>query len=455
MGKRRKAVVWGGVLLAAVAISWFQRPLDDSTRAALFGRVGQGSCVPEDELSRGPAEPLRPLREDELQAFRRDGAVVLRGVLDPVWQRRLRQLVHDTLGSPTRWDVLYSRFVANFYCSQKAILLHHTSRCGREVAEAAPTTQLASALLGSASLRVCEPTEALGTFRNVAAQAGGSFTRAVAAAEQNFTGEATCGHTAWHRDDKYFPASRRDAARAAVVRFWIPVVPFAPRNLRFAALNNSAEKRAEREALGHFVKETDFAAHDRLEASGILDRPGQVIDGGERGLQPGDIFAFAGETPHIAEAFDCGGAAAGCLRLILSFAGDSAQFEAGRRTSLLPMSGTLAHGDPLSGPTFPSALPFDNAEFDGFRPSRGELLGSVKDAMLAGMSSFSGYDSDSAWRYIRRVSFFTFQGIWDRPGDGQSPASRLDLDNHFAQLHHEQWEGVGMLVATAPNRTVP
>ena len=55
--------------------------------------------------------------------------------------------------------------------------------------------------------------------------------------------------------------------------------------------------------------------------------PAQVIGGP---LRPGAVLAFAHETPHVAEAHDCTGAADGCLRLILSFAGDNGVYVRGR-----------------------------------------------------------------------------------------------------------------------------
>ena len=113
-----------------------------------------------------------------------------------------------------------------------------------------------------------------------------------------------------------------------------------------------------RDACSHTAAAAAAAAgHDRLIESGVLELAGHVIDGGESGVQPGDIFAFAGETPHIAEARDCGRDAGGCLRLILSFAGDNARYVSGRRTSLLPMAGDHVDGDALHGPTFPEVDP--------------------------------------------------------------------------------------------------
>ena len=103
-----------------------------------------------------PAPAFRDLTEDEIVGFRRDGVVVLRGVLQEEWVEALRLLMLDVFEHPTKWDMLYSRLNANFYGAQKSILLHHTSECGKELARAAPTTTISASLLGSSRLRVCE-----------------------------------------------------------------------------------------------------------------------------------------------------------------------------------------------------------------------------------------------------------------------------------------------------------
>jgi hypothetical protein len=167
----------------------------------------------------------------------------------------LRLLMLDVFSHPTKWDVLYSRLNANFYGAQKSILLHHTSECGKELARSAPTTTIAASLLGSKTLRVCEPSEAL----------------------MNFAAGET-GHTAWHRDDAYMAVKTVEAAVSendavnehstpapGVVRLWIPLMDMGPERMRFLALNNSVEAQAARSARGALlVFEHDFALADPL-----------------------------------------------------------------------------------------------------------------------------------------------------------------------------------------------
>eukprot|EP01051_Picozoa_sp_SAG22_P025205 SAG22_NODE_7356_length_748_cov_0.930663_1_plen_180_part_01 len=74
----------------------------------LFVRPGTESCVPADELGRGAAAASREISEDEVLRFHRDGGVVLRGIIPPVWTGRLHGLVRDVFEHPNLWDVIYS-----------------------------------------------------------------------------------------------------------------------------------------------------------------------------------------------------------------------------------------------------------------------------------------------------------------------------------------------------------
>ena len=414
------------VVLAALVGSLSTSPAAD----LLFTRPNTAGCVPADELGGPPAAALRSLTEEEIAAFARDGSVKLRGMLDDVWLQRLRALVQDCFEHPNVWDVLYSRMIANFYCAQKAILVHHTSTCGKQIAEAAPTTRIAAELLRSPTLRVCEPSDALGNFRRPAA---GTWMGLVEG----------CGTTGFHTDDAYIPVRRRDPERAAVVRLWMPLAPFTAAHFRFATLNESQRARAERAAAGNEeLHGTSYSRDERLAQSGVLSQPGQVVEGGD--LQPGDIFAFAGETAHTAAALDCHNPAAhGCLRLILSFVGDNALFVSGRSTGLIPLHDNQTDGAPPQGVQFPAIFPeLMPWEWQPLRPSLSTLGASLWYAMRAGAGSFAGFSPSKQATYVLRVSWFAspWTNFWDYPageeGAGLSHGAAgttrsLSLARHF------------------------
>jgi len=421
-------------LVAAIALYAFDEKAGEIASTLLFTRPGTEQCVPP-ELTQSPQQPARPLTEEEIDAFERDGSVLLRGLLSDEWVGIMRELVRDVFEHPNLWDVLYSRLIANFYCAQKGILVHHTSVCGREVAEHAPTSAIAAALLRSTTLRVSEPSDALGNFVN-----------------DVWWGMDTCGTTGFHTDDKYMPIRRADPSRAATVRLWIPLASFGGQHMRFAALNMSSASVAERAVAGvDPLNGTSYAAHEQLEASGVLAREGQVIGGGE--FAPGDVFAFSADTPHVAEAKDCAKADS-CLRLILSFAGDNALYVRGRNTGLLPLHDNQTDGEAPRGTQFPAVLPSMRDEEGALswewrtplRPTLSTLAGSLYHAAVSGGGSFVGASAWESWRYLARVGWFAVPDFWSAPlalldvryvsfwsfprSDGG--ADELDLLRHFA-----------------------
>lgn len=95
-----------------------------------------------------------------------------------------------------------------------------TSRSGLQ-ARFSPLASYAAQLLDSKTIRVAEPSEGMGSFE----AAGGN-----------------CGHTAYHRDDSYFPIRADEIENAesngiAVVRFWIPLeeIPRDRHRMEFVA----------------------------------------------------------------------------------------------------------------------------------------------------------------------------------------------------------------------------
>jgi hypothetical protein len=400
-------------ILAATLSDQFAKIL----AALLFTRPGSQSCVPPEELGLGSASPLRPLTEEEIAAFERDGSVILPGILDAVWLERLHALASDVFKHPNTWDVIYSRLIANFYCAQKSILLHHTSVCGRELAESAPTTAIAAALLRSTTLQVCEPTEGLANFR----KPSGWFATSLGISQ-------TCGTTGFHTDDAYIPVGRRDPSRAAVVRLWMPLTNFTSRHFRFAALNESSAARAERAAAGlEALHGTSYRKDALLEDSGVLSRPGQVLEAGE--MRPGDILAFSGETAHSATALDCDDpSVGGCLRLILSFSGDNAVFVGGRSTGLIPLHDNQTEGERPGGVQFPTVFPDATAapwEWQPLEPSVHTLAAAIWFALSSGTQSFTGYSWRKQLVYIVRVGWYTVVNVWDHP------EGALSLVGHF------------------------
>ena len=95
------------------------------------------------------------------------------------------------------------------------------------MARFSPLASFAAQLLDSSTIRVAEPSEGMGSFD---ARDGRD-------ASLHGVGNETCGHTAYHRDDSYFPIRAQDDSNVAVVRFWIPLekMPEGSHSMSFVA----------------------------------------------------------------------------------------------------------------------------------------------------------------------------------------------------------------------------
>lgn len=389
------------LLLAALATLCLRLPLLDDHRSWLFDRQNyEFEC---------PASDTNPIRvgEQEKDAFARDGVLVLRDVISPEWLRSYRMLLVHVFENESRWDVLYSRLVANFYSAQKSIFLHQSSRCGLAVGSRSPVPTIVAQLLAHAHalrfddvrLRVMEPTAALISF----------FDRG--------------GHTTWHRDDPYMHYRQTEGGSngnsTVVVRVWVPLMDLSPDQMIFLALNNSRAAREERDSHGLDIQGTDFRSHDRYAQSEIIER--QVVARDAGGYRAGDAVVFAGDTPHFAQSVNC--SSVGCARLLFSFALDGAAlYDDGKATALLPLDAGQERGAPLGGSQFPLIFPEpDRADWARpLRPTYGNIASSLLSSFRSGAGSFYGFDPKKSLAYFSRVKDCFVEDLWIRP--------RLDLD---------------------------
>jgi len=320
-----------------------------------------------------------------VKSFQSNGVVVLNDILSEEWIAHLRSLFMDVVSSPTLWDIVYTRMVANFYGAQKNIFLHHTSICGKEIALSAPTTLLAAQLLQSNTVRVCEPSEAI----------------------LNYASENS-GHSSWHQDGVYMPFEKKDPGKRAIVRFWIPLLSYEENEMRFQALNNSESCQQERnfDVLG-----ADFLLHEQIERDEAKILPRQIL---EPRYRPGSIIAFAGDTPHYAEALNCDHHT--CPRLILSFSGDNAMYTSGKHTGLLPINDNQTDGLGLQGIQFPQVYPEKiDWEWEPLTPTYGEICRVTFDSFQAGSKAFVGVKLSVVKDYVYRVVVPLFGGMWAIP----------------------------------------
>ena len=349
------------VAIAAAAIGL----LGQRYTPLLLARESNRSCLPEGWEGRGPEPLAAPLEPALRREFDRDGAVIIRGALSEEWTARLRETVLDSFEHPTTWDKMYTTGLASFFCAQKTVLLPSTSRCGQHMARFSPLASYAAALLGSETLRVAEPSEGMASFRAT---------------------KGNCGHTAYHRDDSYFPIRAAQPAAGgtgeppiAVVRFWIPLEEMTPENHRMEFVNGSHRTRETDN-----LSSTQFATHAAQDHSKL-----RLISWHAK---PGDVIAFAGETVHNAATRSC----TSCLRLILGFAGDSAVFDSTVPSPLMPLGLDQEHGAPLHGRAFPlvydsrSGVHHHPEEWLPLAPSVMDVASAAKDTVVQGLKGFEG-----------------------------------------------------------------
>ena len=283
--------------------------------------------------------------------------MVLRGVLSPAWVVRLRALV-DVMAHPNVWDVLYSRLVANFYCAQKSILVHHVGvrpRGGRGGADD-------------------------GARRRAAAHELAARRRADGRAGQFAAHELVCrrlrGH-GYHRRRVHAGGARRPAAPLSCGCGCRS--PTLGRSTSTSPPSTTAPSRA-RAQRRHRPQRHKLRTPRRARRVGPRGRAGAV--GGRARRAPRRRLAFAATTPHVAEARDCAAPAAGaCLRLILSFAGDNARYAGGRAAGLIPRQPDHRRG--AARRPFPTVWPEMAADewAAPFRPGARTAAAAIADAV--------------------------------------------------------------------------
>lgn len=433
------------ILVAIILKIIIPLPLRESHRVWLFDRNNSSfQC----NVVNNNMTTTSILTQNEINSFQRDGVVILRNVISKEWIKSYRLLLMHTFQNPSRWDIIYSRLLANFYGAQKAIFLHQSSPCGMIIGSDSPVAWIAAELFSSfynrdqeednsdenkhknIRMRVIEPTEALLNYED-----GG-------------------GHTAWHRDDTYMNYFQEDEdfennnkendkerkKPPVVIRLWIPLMELPSNRMKFLALNNSITSQQERRENNLEIIGTNFSQHDyvlaesSLFSSHIIEPLSSSLsftnyqmsednNNINDGYYPGDAVVFAGDTPHYAKGVNC--SIVGCPRLIFSFALDGeALFDSSKKTSLLPLYSGQVEGKPLNGTQFPliyqgmkkNVNNHSSEDWDSpMTPTYGDIILSIVHAILAGSISFVGYDFFKSLKFVRRVSWAFVDNIWVKP----------------------------------------
>lgn len=273
-------------------------------------------------------EPLEPVTDAQVRAFREDGAICLRRALDSEWIEALRAAVEADIAAPGPMVRLNTpagnpgRFFVDFQLWQR-----HAA-C-RAAALDSPLPAIAATLLGSQTvswyhdhLLVKEP--------------------------------GTQERTPWHHDFPYYPL-QSEGELDGVASFWLPLDP-VPRDTAVEYVRGS-HRWGKRYAPKFFRKDAAFdtAAAPVEEVPDIDAQRGRYqLLGWD--MMPGDVIAFTGLTLHGAP----GNRSLERRRRAwaLRYLGDRVRWSERPGTVSPPIEGHgLRDGDAIGGPLFPRAWP--------------------------------------------------------------------------------------------------
>jgi ectoine hydroxylase-related dioxygenase (phytanoyl-CoA dioxygenase family) len=267
--------------------------------------------------------------EEAARLLHRDGAAVIRGLIDPDWIETMRAAIEQELvsGSPTANE--YGRQAGRFYGD---FFLWLRNPAFRAFALESPLPQAAARLMGSPTARLF--------YDQLFVKEPGSVER-----------------TPWHQDLPYWPV-----AGAQVVSIWVPFDRATPETGVVRYIRGShLWGRTFRPKAFNDANAGAFAASP-YEPMPDIDADAPAHEFLAWTLEPGDVLAHLGLTVHGAP----GNRSAQTRRraLAVRYTGEDARYDP-RPGSFMDMEQVRAHipapglapGAPMGGPLFPAAWP--------------------------------------------------------------------------------------------------
>lgn len=280
------------------------------------------------------AQPLRPVTAAERESYDRDGAVVLRGILQPEWIERMRGAIDRILAASDTGGLEYSekgsggRYYGDFF-----LWLRHPDF--RAIALDSPLPALARDLMEAREV---------------------TFFYDQLLVKEPMTRE----ETPWHQDLPYWPLRGND-----ILSFWVPFDHVAPEGGAMRYVKGS-HRSGTLYAPRAFSKDSGFA--EIYARMGLPEAPPveALLDGAELlvcAVEPGDIVVHHPLTFH----WSPGNLSPGHRRraLALRYIGDDAVYDSRPGTftqskrveTLLPEPIRYRDGDRIGGANFPRVWP--------------------------------------------------------------------------------------------------
>jgi ectoine hydroxylase-related dioxygenase (phytanoyl-CoA dioxygenase family) len=266
---------------------------------------------------------------DPAALLRRDGAVVVRGVVPPDWIERMQAAVEAELAGASPTAAEYGRVAGRFYGD---FFLWLRNPAFRDFAFASPLPALAASLMASRRVNLF--------YDQLFVKEPGSVER-----------------TPWHQDLPYWPV-----AGSQVVSIWVPFDRATPDNGVVTYIRGS-------HLWGRTFRPNAFSkANDGAFAASPYEPMPDIDADPERHLQiswsldPGDVLVHLGLTVHGAPGN--GTANARRRALAVRYTGDDARYTP-RPGTFMDMEQVRAHvpapgleaGAPMGGPLFPRVWP--------------------------------------------------------------------------------------------------
>ena len=262
------------------------------------------------------------ITEAQRKAYEDDGALVLRGVIDPAWLPRLAEAIERDIASP---GPNYHGYAADNGTGRfhDNLRLWQSDDCFREFCLKSNLPALAQQFFQSQRVNLLY--------------------------DQLFVKEpGTINPTRWHNDQPYWPVRGKH-----VMSFWLPLDPVTEDSgaVKFIRGSHKWDRWFQPETFGKNPAQNDYERNDDYEPMPDIDAALDDYDIVSWDLEPGDAYVFHGMTVH---------GAGGNLRqdrrrrgYTVRYTGDDAVYDTRPGTSVPLHDADLNDGDPMTGAFFP------------------------------------------------------------------------------------------------------
>jgi ectoine hydroxylase-related dioxygenase (phytanoyl-CoA dioxygenase family) len=266
------------------------------------------------------------LSEQDIRAYHDDGAMVLRGVVSPLWLTRIADAIARDIAEP-------GPFVHGYPATGGKGRFHGNLRIWEHDAELrdfclnSPLPGLAACLLGSENVNLLY--------------------------DQMFVKEAsTPNPTRWHNDQPYWPIRGWQ-----VLSFWLSPDPVTRDSgaLEFIRGSHKWHKFFQPERFGETEAHDDYERNPDYLTIPDIDAARGDYDIVSWDLEPGDLYVFHALTVHGA-----GGNVRGDVRrrgYTVRYTGDDIHYDTRSGTNEHLRSPEFADGDALTAPRYPQVWP--------------------------------------------------------------------------------------------------